>query len=121
MRFLTFVAVASTLTSLACSRGSGSTSTMSTQPVVSVVGCVGQSKGAYVLTTSRSTAANGAVGTSGTTQPKQYRLLDDAHTGVDRYVDRQVQVTGKAEKPGAEENATLPTIRVTQLSSLGGC
>jgi hypothetical protein len=74
-----------------------------------------------VLTTSRSAAANGAVGTSGTTQPKQYRLLDDAHTGVDRYVDRQVQVTGKAEKLGAEESATLPTIRVTQLSSLGGC
>ena len=120
MRFVTFVAVASALTLFACSRGSGSTSSRSTQPLVTIVGCVGQSNGAYVLTTSRSTAANGAVGTSGT-QPKQYRLLDDGHTGVDRYVDRQVQVTGKAEKPGTEESATLPTIRVTQLSSLGGC
>ena len=128
MRSFAFTIAACALAA-ACSRGNGSTTPMnSNQPLVSVVGCVSQSDGNLVLTT----AGNRGVGTSGTQSAsprtqgttgaiRKYRLIDEAHTGVDRYVDRQVQVTGKVESPGSEQAASLPAIRVTQLSSLGGC
>ncbi len=92
------------------------------QPLVSVVGCVSQQGSDYILTRqgNRTVGTTGSQGTSATAATR-YRLIDEAHTGVDRYVDRQVQLTGKVEKAGDEERATLPTIRVTQLSSLGGC
>ena len=126
MRTLFFVAIACGL--VACSRGNGSTTPMnSRQPLVSVVGCVTQTDGALVLTATPSGSASTPVGTtggqatSGVKTTRRYRLIDEAHTGVDRYVDRQVQITGKVENPGAEEAATLPAIRVTQMNSLGGC
>lgn len=105
-----------------CSRGNGSTSTMSMQPVVSVVGCVSQQGSDYVLTkTTNPTGTSGTSGTADTLRAGRYRLIDEGHTGVDRYVDRQVQITGKVEAKGTEEAAALPALRVTQLSSLGGC
>ena len=126
MRSLFFVAIACGL--VACSRGNGSTTPMnSRQPLVSVVGCVTQAEGALVLTATAAGSASTPVGTSGShatsaaRSARRYRLIDEAHTGVDRYVNRQVQVTGKVEDAGAEEAATLPAIRVTQMNSLGGC
>jgi len=32
-----------------------------------------------------------------------------------------VQITGKVERTGAEEAASMPAIRISQLSSLGEC
>ncbi len=120
MRTFTFALVACACAA-ACSRGNGTTTPMnSTNPLVSLVGCVSQQDDGLVLTASQRNG-NGAVGTAGSTGPRRYRLVDEAHTGVDRYVDRQVQITGKVERTGAEESATLPTIRVTQMSSIGGC
>jgi hypothetical protein len=79
------------------------------------------------------TTADRSVGTSGSTSntpstsgasdalDRQYRLVDEGHTGVDRFVDRQVQITGKVEHAGSQDLAARPTIRVTQLSSMGTC
>ena len=68
------------------------------------------------------TGLSGADCTAGTSgASRQYRLIDEAHTGVDRFVHRQVQVTGKVERPGPEEAAQTPAIRVAQMSSMGAC
>jgi hypothetical protein len=125
MRSFTFVVVACAVAA-ACGRGNGSTTPMnSNQPLVSVVDCVSQSDGTLVLTSNpnRTVGTSGTAGSSRATASagKRYRLIDEAHTGVDRYVDRQVQITGKVENAGAEEGASMPAIRVTQLNSLGGC
>ncbi len=123
MRSLIFVLGACALAA-ACSRGNGTTSTMSMQPVVSVIGCVSQQGNDLVLTTSNRTptGTSGTRGTSGSqSSARSYRLIDEGHTGVDRFVDRQVQITGKVEPTGTEEAAKMPAIRVTQMSSMGGC
>lgn len=132
MRTLAFIAgCAVVLTGAACSRGTGSTDTATFQPPATVVGCVTQS-GDTLLLTANSGRQNGAVGTAGS-QAQRYRLIDEGHTGVGRWVNREVEVTGKLEQPrqeGAAPNATdskdeslsnLPTIRVAQMSGRGDC
>jgi hypothetical protein len=128
-RVFSTVALGVALASAACGRGTGNTDTMSRQQPISVSGCIIASNGTYVLAT-RSAAT--AVGTSGRSASR-YRLIDEAKVGVDRFVNREAQISGKLEQPrqeGAAPNATdaaseaassLPTIRIAQMTTGGEC
>ncbi len=117
----------------ACSRGNGSRDTGPMQRVVTVSGCLTQANGATVLVVSGRQGAGSPVGTSGSS-PERYRLIDEAHADVDRYVGREAQVTGKLELAGQYTDANgpettkdvkkqndVPAIRVTQMTSGAEC
>lgn len=126
-----YVSCAAIAGMIACSRGTGTSDTAALQPPATVRGCVSQS-GDTLLLTADSAQRKGAVGTAGS-EAQRYRLIDEAHTGIARWVNREVEVTGKLEQPrqeGAAPNATdakdeslskLPSIRVAQMSGGGDC
>ena len=128
-RAFSTVALGFALAAAACGRGTGNADTMSRSQPISVSGCIIESNGTYVLAT-RSAAT--AVGTSGRSASR-YRLIDEARVGVDRFVNREAQISGKLDQPrqeGAAPNATdaaseaassLPTIRVAQMTTGGEC
>jgi len=132
MRKLVLIAIcAAGLT--ACSRGTGTTDTTSMQTPVTVRGCLSQSQGTAVLTASSAAQRPGAaVGTTGS-QGQRYRIIDEGNTGIARWINREVEVTGKLEQPrqegaapgateqGAESLSKLPTIRVAQMTGGGDC
>ncbi len=117
----------------ACSRGTGTTDTTAMQTPVTVRGCLSQSGDTALLTVSGAGQRPGAaVGTTGS-QGQRYRIIDEGHTGINRWLNREVEVTGKLEQPrqeGAAPGATdqsaesltkLPAIRVAQMTVGGEC
>jgi hypothetical protein len=112
----------------ACGRGTANRGSSSAQSPISISGCIVESGGSYVLVPNR---PGGEVGTTGS-EPTRYRLIDEAHVGVDRVAGRQAQITGKLEPPREEAAAPtdrvaetrtspLPAIRVAQMTTGGEC
>jgi len=115
--------------SVACNRGTANTDKAALQSPISISGCIVESSGTYLLIPH---SGRVPVGTSGRDQ-QRYRLIDEGHVGIDRFANREAQITGKVEQPrqeGAAPNATdeaaeaatrLPGIRVTHMTTGGEC
>jgi len=117
--FLSLACAAALAAVPACSRGNGTTDTKAIGSVVTVSGCIAQSNGALMLVPAAGNPAS-PVGTAGRDQP-QYRLIDEANTGVQRFVGREATITGKVERAQEEGGNGVPAIRVSSMHGGAEC